>query len=64
MSFTVWFGLHGAAAEEFDSAREAYEGALDLERRGAKFLQVVGPDGTEMKMGELADLASRGEEAS
>ena len=64
MSFTVWFGLHGAAAEEFDSAREAYEGALDLERRGAKFLQVVGPDGADMNLGELADLASRGEEAS
>ena len=64
MSFTIWFGLHGTAAEEFGSAREAYAGAQDLKRRGAKYLQVVGPDGTDISMDALAVLASPGEEAS
>ncbi len=64
MTFTVWFGLHGAAAKAFGSAREAYDGALRLERRGTKYLQVVGPDGKEVSMEALATLAERGEEAS
>ena len=64
MTFTVWFGLHGASAEEFDSAREAHDGALDLERRGAKYLQVVAPDGKDISMDALAALASSAKEAS
>ena len=64
MTFTIWFGLHGASAEEFGSASAAYEGALDLERRGAKYLQVVAPDGKDISLTALAALAAGGEEAS
>ena len=53
MSFTIWMGLHGAAAEEFETAEDAYRGYLDLEARGGKYLQIV-EEGRELAITELA----------
>ena len=62
MSYTIWIGLHGAAAEEFAAAAEAAEGYLSLQARGARYLQVVGPDGQDLAYEALRALVkSEGE---
>ena len=58
MTFTVWMGLHGAAAAEFPSARAAIDGVRDLERRGADYLQIVDPQGREVSVDDLTRLAA------
>ena len=53
MSFTIWMGLHGAAAEEFETAEDAWRGYLDLESRGARYLQIE-EEGRELAITALA----------
>lgn len=59
MSFTIFYGLHAAAAEEYGSAGEALDGYRDLENGGARYLQIV-EDGREIG---IADLVARVEGA-
>ena len=56
MSFVIWMGLHGAAAEEFETAEQAYRGYLGLRERGAKGLQIM-EGAREMSLAELAARA-------
>jgi hypothetical protein len=58
MSFMIWFGIHGAGAEEFASASAALDGYDALERRGAKHLQIVNESGREFSRAELERAAS------
>ena len=58
MSFIVYYGLHEAAAEEFPSAGAALHGLLDLERRGAKYVHAVDPNGKDVDVEELSRLAA------
>jgi hypothetical protein len=53
MSFTIWMGQHGAAAEEFVTAEQAYRGYRDLAARGARYLQIMEGD-REIAFEELA----------
>jgi hypothetical protein len=53
MSFVIWIGLHGAAAEEFETAEQAYRGYLGLQERGARDLQIV-EDARDVSLAELA----------
>ena len=53
MSFTIWMGLHGAAAEEYETAEQAYRAYRDLEARGGKFLQIMEGD-QEVAFNDLA----------
>ncbi|HEV2866145.1 MAG TPA: hypothetical protein VGX37_06485 [Allosphingosinicella sp.] len=62
MSFTVYHGLHGAAAEGFASAAPALQRLLDLERRGATSVYAVDSEGREVDNDQLARLAA-GEES-
>lgn len=55
MSFTIFYGLHAAAAEEYDSASAALGGYRDLDKGGARYLQIV-EDGREIG---IADLVAR-----
>ena len=64
MTYVIWKGLHGVAAQEFANARLAHEGYRDLDRRGAKYLQVIGPDGSEIDVDALAALAAAEESRS
>jgi len=56
MSYVVWYGLHGAAAEEYATAAEALEGIRALEQRGAKYIQPTGPNGCEISVEWLEQL--------
>ena len=61
MSYVVWFGLHGAAAEEFATPAEALAGIRGLEQRGAKYIQPTDPEGREVTIQELERMiASQG----
>ena len=63
MRFTIWYGLHGAAAEEASSAAEAVRVCESLDGRGAKYLQIVGDDGRDYSREELGQLAATEERA-
>jgi hypothetical protein len=53
MSFTIWMGLHGVMAEDFETAEEAHRAYLDFEARGGKYLQIM-EGAREVPFGELA----------
>lgn len=56
MTFIVHYGLHGAAAEEYLTPQEAFEGYRKLDQSGAKYLQ-VSENGQDVSIGELARRA-------
>ena len=58
MTFMVYHGLHGAVAEGFDTAREALGRWDELERGGAKYIQVVDPAGRDLSREEIDRLAA------
>jgi hypothetical protein len=56
VTFIVHYGLHGAAAEEFLTSGQAFEGYRRLEQAGAKYLQ-VSEEGRDVSIEELARRA-------
>ncbi|MDQ8754943.1 hypothetical protein RCO27_01760 [Sphingosinicella sp. LHD-64] len=62
MTFIVHYGLHGAAAEEYLTPQQAFEGYRRLEQGGAKYLQ-VSENGQDVPIEELARRAGASGEA-
>ncbi len=61
MSFTIWMGVHGAHAEDFETVAEAHRGYLDFQARGGKYLQIMEGD-REVPFKELAARAGASSE--